>query len=200
MAGKTKNEKPRGVSIAPSTMIVESVAEWPLHRVIEHLRRKAKEEKDKGMSEGDCRLYNTSGIRMFNTVADELGENYGTTRSRVCRWLSYHGLAIAREDAGIAALSKVHSQLRRGALETGNRALIDIQSTLAPYSPLDEDGKRTNFYVYSSWVASEFGDLAHLCGVASSQVAQLYMCASILTCDLPVLATMGERLQREYDW
>jgi len=197
---KTTNKKPRAVSIAPSTMVAESVAEWPLHRVVDYLRRKAKEEKDKGIFEGDCRFYNTSGIRMFNTVADELGENYGTTRSRVCRWLSYHGLAIAREDAGIAGLSKVHSKIRRDALETGNRALIDIQSTFAPYAPLDEDGRRTSFYVYGSWVASEFGDLAHLCGVAPSQVAQVYMCASVLTCDLPLLVTMGERLQKECDW
>lgn len=200
MSSSNDSKKQKGVSIAPSTMIAESVAEWPLHRVIEHLRRKEKEEKDKGVLDGDCRLYNTSGIRMFNAVADELGANYGTTRGRMCRWLSYHGLAIAREDAGITALSEVHSKIRREALEMGNRAMIDIQGTIAPYAPLDEDGKRTSFYVYGSWVASEFGDLAHLCGVAPSQVAQVYMCASVLTCDLPVLVTMGERLRKEYDW
>jgi len=182
-------------------MVAESVAEWPLHRVVEHLRRKEKEEKDKGALDMDCRMFSRSGIRLFLPVAEELAEYYDVSKGKMCRWLSYHGIAFAREDGSITSLSQTFSKVRRTALERDSRAIANIQNVQAPYAPLDEDGRRVDFYVYSSWVTSAFGDIAQQCGVAPAQVAQIYMVRSMLTCDLPLVGgVVGNRLQREWDW
>ena len=190
-----ENEQP-GVSLSPRAM-VDSVADWPLHQVVDHLRKKEKEDKDKGGAEADCRMFHTSGVRFFCSIVDELAANYGVSRGKMCRWLSYHGVSIAREDALLGELLKVNARIRKAALAEDSPTIADIQDNLVPYTPLDEDGRRVSFYVYSSWVLSAFSELARVCGVHPCQVAQVFMVRSILTCDLPVLENVVERLERE---
>ena len=198
---KTTNKKQRAVSIAPSTMVAESVAEWPLHRVVEHLRKVEKDEKNKGALDVDCRMFGSSGVRLFLPVVEELAEHYDVSKGKMCRWLSYHGIAFAREANSITNLTQVYSKVRKIALERDSRAIADIQNVQAPYAPLDEDGRRVSFYVYSSWVASAFGDIAHLCGVSPAQITQIHMVRSVLTSDLPLIeGIVGGRLRKEWDW
>lgn len=188
----------QGVSLSPKTM-VDSVADWPLRLVVEHLRKKEKidKEKGKGVIEFDCRMFHTSGIRFFCSIVDEVAASYDVSRGKMCRWLSYHGIALARENVLLGKLSDVNASIRRAALTGDSPETADIQDSLVPYTPLDEDGRRVSFYVYGSWVLSEFGELARICGVHPSQVAQVFMLRSILTCDLPVLENVAERLKRE---
>lgn len=192
-----EENKPRGVSLSPKSM-VDSVADWPLHRVVEHLRRKEKEEKSD--VETDCRLFHTSGIRLFNSITGELAESYGVSRGKMCRWLSYHGVEIARGDRLLNDLSSVYSDVRRVAIESNSHAIAGIQESPSPYAPKEEDGKRINFYVYNSWVLSDFNKLAEICGVVASQVAQVFILRSVLTCDLPQMTNIADRIQAEADW
>lgn len=191
------NETRRGVPLSPSTMI-DSVADWPLHRVVEHLRKKEKE--DKAEVDMDCRLFHTSSISLFFSVVDELAEYYGVSRGRICRWLSYHGAAIAKEDSIVGELGKVHSQVRRSVLKGGGRAVAGIQSNCVPYAPESEESGRFSMYVYNTWVLSDFTTYGVVCGVAPFQAAQVYMARSILTCDLPIIGDMAAQLREESAW
>jgi len=191
-------DKPRGVPISPKAM-VDSLADWPLHRVVEYLR--GKEKDDKSIADADCRMYYTSGIRMFSTIVDELAESYGVpSKGRMSRYLSYHGVEIARQDKVLSDLQVLFSQIRKSALGQDSQPITDIQENTVSYSPKEVDGKRISFYVYSTWVLSEFNKLAQLCGVAPAQVAQVYMTRSILTCDLVSLSGVAKRLKAESDW
>lgn len=190
-------EKPRGVPLSPKSM-VDSVADWPLHQVVDHLRQKEKE--DKVDVEVDCRLFHTSGIRLFNSITGELAENYGVSRGKMCRWLSYHGIEIARCDRLLNDLSSAYSQIRKAAIESNSHAIASIQEGASPYAPMEEEGKRVNFYVYNSWVLSDFNKLAEVCGVVASQVAQVFILRSVLTCDLPQMVSVAARIQAESDW
>jgi hypothetical protein len=178
--------------------MVDSVADWPLHRVVEYLRKKEKD--DKGDVELDCRLYYTSGIRMFGSIVDELAHEYDVSKGRMCRWLSYHGAVIAKEDILLGNLSGLCDKTRQLALTSNSGAVASIQDGLTPYAPVEEDGRRVSFFVYNSWVLSDFNGLAQVCGVAPSQVAQVYMLRSVLTCDLPILQGVLIRIQKESDW
>src|SRR3990172_4049841 len=104
-----EENKPRGVSLSPKS-IVDSVADWPLHRVVEHLRKKEKEEKERDQ---DSRVFSRSSIRFLNTVIDEVAHEFDVSRGRMTRWLSYHGLVILREDRVVSDLRKSYTQLRR---------------------------------------------------------------------------------------
>jgi hypothetical protein len=197
MEGKVASaEHPRGVPLSPKLM-VDSVADWPLHRVVDHLRNKEKDDKDVDV---DCRLFHTSGIRLFNSIIGELAENYSVSRGKMCRWLSYHGIEIARCDKLLNDLLVVHNQVRRVAIENNSPAIAGIQESLSPYMPLEEDGKRVSFYVYNSWVLSAFNKLAEVCGVSASQVTQVFILRSVLTCDLPLMMSVAGRIQSESDW
>ncbi len=196
MEGKAQQPQ-RGVSISPSAM-VDNVADWPLRRVVEHLRRKEKE--DKTDVELDCRVFHTSGIRLFRPIVDELAAEYDVSRGRMCRWLSYHGLEIARSDRLLGLLSDVHSRIRRIAIERNSYAVAGIQESVSPYTPLEEEGKRTSFYIYNSWVLSGFSSLSEVCGVPVSLVAQIFMLHSAVTCDLPHMANVAGRIRAESDW
>jgi len=181
--------------------MVDSVADWPLPRVVEYLRKKEKEDKDKGVMDTDCRLFYTSGIRMFSTIVDELADGYGvSSRGQMSRYLSYHGAEIAKQDRAIADLQKVFSRIRKSALDKDSQSITDIQESGLSYSPREPEGKRISFYVYSSWVVSDFTRFGQLCGVHPVQVAQVYMVRSILTSDLPSLSGVAGRLKVESDW
>ena len=192
------DSKPRGVSLSPKSM-VDSVADWPLHRVVEHLRKKEKEEKDGGRMESDCRMFYNSSIKFFNGVVDELASDYGVTRGKMCRWLSYHAIAIAREDILLGKLTKSFDRIRRVALMADDPDMTDIVEAKVRYSPKDASTSRGSMYVYSSWVSAEFDAMSRVCAVYPSQIAQIFIVRSILTCDLPSLVGVAPRLQRESD-
>lgn len=195
-----EENRPRGVPLSPKSM-VDSVADWPLHRVVEHLQKIEKEDKDKGSMSTDCRLFYTSGIRMFSTIVDELADGYGlSSRGQMSRYLSYHGAEIAKQDRAIADLQKVFTGIRKSALDKDSQSITDIQESGLSYSPREPEGKRVSFYVYSSWAVSDFTKFGQLCGVHPAQVAQVYMIRSILTGDMPSLVGVAGRLQAESLW
>ena len=189
--------KRRGISLSPKSM-VDNIADWPLHRVVEHLRKKEKENKA-GM-DGDCRMSCRSGsVRFFDSITGELATSYGVTKGRMCRWLSYHGVAIARDDTLVRQLSTVYADARRIAVENDSPDVMDIVNNRIPYSPVERDGGRLTFYVYASWATAEFAELAQICGTTPVQVAQIFMIRSVLTSDAMPLSGAAERLQRESD-
>jgi len=186
--------EPRAVPISPKSM-VDSVADWPLRRVVEHLRRKEKEGSSQPSP--DCRVYCRSSIRFLNTVIDELASEFGVSRGRMCRCLSYHGIAILQNDAIVQGLVREYRQARRLALERNSPSIADIINSLTPYSPLDVDASKTSFRVYDAWVMAEIEDKSQVCGVYPGQLAQIAMLRSILTCDLPAFEPVVDRLTGE---
>ena len=193
-------EDNRGVSLSPNTM-VDKVADWPLHRVVEHLKKKEKEPKDGiGGIDLNCRVFCRSGVRFFDSVVEEVAIQYGVSKGRMCRWLSYHGMAIIRDDAVTRQLADIYAHIRREALIADNPDIADIINALTPYSPRERTGDdRTSFYVYNSWVSSGFADYAQICGVAVGQATQVFMLRSVLTSDLPLLKSVADRLCKELE-
>src|SRR3972149_8110139 len=126
-----EENKPRGVSLSPKSM-VDSVADWPLHSVVEHLRKKEKEEKERDQ---DSRVYSRSSIRFLNTVIDEVAHAFDVSRGRMTRWLAYHGLIILREDKVISDLKRSYALLRKRAIETNDPDIAAIINSQIPYSP-----------------------------------------------------------------
>ena len=188
-----EENKPRGVPLSPRSM-VDSVADWPLHRVVEHLRRKEKEEKDRP---SDGRVYSRSCIRFLNSIVDELASEFDASRGRLCRCLSYHGVAILQTDRVLSDLSRVYKAARRMALERNNPDIADIINGLTPYSPKDVDASKTSFRIYDTWVQADIEDMAQVCGVYPGQYTQIAMIRSILTCDIPSFEPVVDRLVQE---
>lgn len=185
------------VSLSPREM-VDSVADWPLHRVIEHLRKKEKDDKEEGRLSSDCRMFCRTGIALFDSVVDELATQYGVTKGRMSRWMSYHGVAIAQSDALLGELSVVGTRVRRLALAENSADIASLNDSVTPYSPHDlETRTPSSFYLYGPWVMATFSELARVCGVYPGQVAQLFIMRSALTSDLPTIAGATERLQCE---
>ena len=187
-----EENRPRGVQLSPKTM-VDSVADWPLHRVVEHLRKKEKDDKERDQ---DCRVFSRSSIRFLNTVIDEVASEFDVSRGRITRWLSYHGLEIFRADKVISDLSKLYIQLRRQSVQTNDPDIASIINAPIPYSPADSDDERTSYRVYM-WVQADIEDLAGVCGAHSGRIVQMAMARSILTADIPVLETVSARLRTE---
>ena len=189
-----EENKPRGVSLSPKSM-VDSVADWPLHRVVEHLRKKEKEEKERDQ---DCRVFSRSSIRFLNTVIDEVASEFDVSRGRITRWLSYHGMTIFREDRTMSDLAKVYAQLRRQSVQTNDPDIASIINSSVPYTPADSDDERTSYRVYM-WVQADTEDLAKVCGTYSGRIIQMAMSRSILTADIPMLESVSTRLRTESD-
>jgi len=188
--------KDRTVRLHTSSM-VDSIADWPLSKVVAYLKKK---ESEKPIAEVDCRLFCTYGMRMFNPVVDELARSYGTSRGGMCRYLSYHGVEIAKQDKLIIDLDVLADKLRKRVLDEDSPSLNNIQNSAVSYSPREVDNSRVSVYVYSSWVSSGFTHYGRICGVAPAQVAQIYMVKSILTSDSSALVGVANRLQAESDW
>lgn len=182
--------KPRGVSISPSSM-VDSAADWPLHRVVERLRQKEKEERP-AINGVHCR----SSIRAFVVLVDELASRYKVSRSRMSCWLAYHGLVFAREDAVITKLVSAQAEVRRASLLVDDTDTIDMMNSLIPYSPRGLESIDIQLPLYD-WVASEFGDLARACGVHRCQIVQIYQSKSLLSDDVDAIAGAAARLVAE---
>jgi len=182
--------KPRGVPLSPKSM-VDSVADWPLHHVIEHLRKKEKEEK---YATGyiHCR----SSIKSLLSVMDELALRYGTSRNRMSRWLAYQGLFFARDDATVARLVAVQGKIRQAALLIDDTDALDLMGGLLPYSPRVQEETDVHLPVYD-WVSSEFDDLARACGVYKYHMVQVYQAKSVLMDDVESFAGTASRLVAE---
>jgi len=192
-----EENKPRGVPLSPKSM-VDSVADWPLHRVVEHLRRKEKEEKVAASTFIFCR----SSIKSLMPVVGELAGRYGVSRNRMCSWLAYHGIMFAREDAVLQNLAVVWSKLRQTSLLIDDVDTIDMMSSMLPYSPRFQDDKRSKLSLYD-WASSEFGDTAEVCGVPRFRIVQVYLIKSILSDDVDQIIGTANRLSDEvsrWDW
>jgi len=187
-----EKSQPRKVSLSPKSM-VDSVADWPLHQVVEHLRKKEKEDQERDQ---DCRIFSRSSIRFLNTVIEEVASEFDVSRGRITRWLSYHGLAMLRENRTMADLTKVYAQLRRQAVQTNDPDIASIINASVPYTPADSDDDRTSYRVYM-WVQSDIDDLSKVCGTYPGRIVQLAMSRSILTADMPVLEAVSDRLRTE---
>ena len=188
-----ENKKQRGVSIAPSTMIAESVAEWPLHRVVERLRKEDKDNKDR---EQDCRVYSRSSIRFLNTVIDEVSSEFDVTRGRMTRWLSYHGFMMFREDKCITDLKASYVRLRRQSLMSDDPDMAAIINSLNAYTPADSGEEKSSYRIYA-WVQADAEELAQICGMFVGRVVQLAIIRSALTCDIPSITLANNRLRAE---
>ena len=184
----------RSVSLSPKSM-VDSVADWPLARVVEHLKKKESENGHTPPS--DSRVYSRSSIRFLDTIINEVANEFGISRGRMCRCLSYHGYAILEQDQIMQELHKKYKELRRMSVEKDNPDIADIINSLAPYSPKEVDASKVSFLVYDTWMLSDLEQLSQACGVFPGQVAQVAMLRSIITCDIPEFSQVMERLEKE---
>lgn len=188
-----EENRPRGVPLSPKSM-VDSVADWPLHRVVEHLRKKEKEEKSELQP---SRMFCRSTIKSLVDVIDHLAGNYGASRNRMCRWLSYHGIAFAREDVTISKLAKAQMVIRSACIPEDDTDTMDIMNSLTPYAPRVVDENQVHIYLYDAWVASDFEELARICGVYKYRIVQVFLIKSLLTGDVDALGETAGRLQSE---
>ncbi len=183
--------RPRGVPLSPTTM-VDSVADWPLHQVVEHLRRKEKDDRPPTVFI-TCR----STIKSLSDVVRLVATRYNVSHNRICNWLSYQGVMIAREDTTVVRLASICNQLREAALAADDTDMLDMMNSFLPYSPRIQDGEFYRLSVYD-WVASEFEDMAVSCGVPKSRMVQIYIAKSVLTDDMDIPG-VAERLGKEID-
>lgn len=187
-----KDDK-QGVSLSPKAM-VDSVAEWPLHLVVDHLRKKEKDSKDAVVpSRVACR----STIKLLTSVIGDLATRYGVSRSRMCRWLSYHGVALAREDITITRLSAVYAKVRQEALLLDDADTIDIMNSMVSYSPRIVDDSPSHLYLYEPWVSAVFDDMSLVCGVHKYHIVQVFLLKSVLSGDVDYLGETVARLVSE---
>ena len=166
---------PGSPSISPRSM-VDSVAEWPLHQVIEHLRKQEREER---IQPGtlSCRY----SLKMFPEAVRHLARGYGVSRNKMTRWLSYHALAICREDDVLVRLRAAQDRIRGVCLLLGDMDTLDIMNGASAYSPRMLDTQRANYSLWDAWVSSEMDDIAYSCGAKMYLVVQLYMMKSLLS-------------------
>jgi len=188
-----EDKQPRGVSLSPKSM-VDSVADWPLHRVVEHLRKKEKEEKD---TVQPSRLHCRSTVKSLVDIIDSVALNYGVSRNKMCRWLSYHAIIIAREDMVITRLTRAQSMIRDACLPDDDTDTLDIMNSLTPYAPRVMDDNSVLLQLYDAWVASDFEDMARVCGVYKYRIAQVYFIKSILSGDVDKFGETATRLEQE---
>ena len=191
-----EENKPRGVPLSPKSM-VDSVADWPLYRVVDHLRQKEKEDHPASTT-----VFCRSSIKSLMSVIGELSSRYNVSRNRMCSWLAYHGVTFAREDVVVGRLSSVWSQLRQESLLADDVDTIDLMQSLLPYSPRIQEDRRCNLSVYD-WVSSEFEEMAEVCGVPRFRMVQVYIAKSILSDNVDNIAGTASRLVVEvsrWDW
>ena len=189
-------DRPGGVPLSPKSM-VDSVADWPLHQVVEHLRKKEKEDRPPTTT-----VFCRSSIKSLTPVIGEMASRYGVSRNRMCSWLAYHGIIFAREDTVVGRLSSVWSRLRQSSLLVDDVDTIDLMQSLLPYSPRIQEDRRCNLAVYD-WVSSEFEEMAEVCGVPRFRMVQVYIAKSILSDNVDNIVGAASRLVDEvarWDW
>ncbi len=182
-----------GVNLAPSAM-VDSVADWPLRQVVELLKRKEKE--DTGDSQ-PSRLHCRSTVKSLVDVIDSVASDYGESRNRMCRWLSYHAIAIAREDPVISKLERAQSTIREACLPEDDTDTLDVMNSLVPYAPRVMDDNPVHLLFYDAWVLSDFEEMARVCGVYKYRIAQVYLIKSIVSGDIEKFGETASRLLQE---
>lgn len=185
-----EENKPRGVPLSPKSM-VDSVADWPLHRVIEHLR-----QKEKGDIPDTATVFCRSTFKALPAILDQVASRYGVSRNQVSIWLTYHGIAIAREDGTIGRLSSVYSQLRQSSLLVDDTDTIDMMESLLPYSPRIQDDKRCKLSTYD-WVSSAFEELSVVCGVPRFRIMQVFVLKSVLSDAVDDIEATAQRMDKE---
>jgi len=185
-----QDERRRGVPLAPSSMS-DSIADWPLHRVVAHLQKKEKEDRPTVTS-----LHCRSSIKSFVTIIEELASRYGASRNRMSSWLAYQGLMFARDDTVISRLISAQSAIRKVSLQADDVDTIDMMNSLIPYSPRIQESVDVQLTLYD-WVSSEFEDLSRVCGVCKYQIVQVYQARSMLTDDAGEIAGVATRLSEE---
>jgi len=186
--------KRRGISLSPKTM-VDNVSDWPLHRVVEHLRKKEKEKQDPVAQ--SSRVHCRSTVKSLVDVIESIASNYGVPRNRMCRWLSYHGIAIARDDIVISKLAQAQTIIRNTCLLSDDTDSLDVMNSLTPYAPKIIDEAHIHIPVYDIWVDSDFDDMARVCGVFKYRIVQIYLIKSILSDDVDKFQSTANRLMSE---
>jgi len=164
------------VSLSPRTM-VDSVSEWSLHRVVDYLRKKEKDGEKPASSFISCRFYIRSLAEALDYIKKPLG---GLSRSQVCRCLSYHSIALVREDKTLSQIVNARDELLKRCLNAGDDDTMAIMNTPSPYAPVLVRERRLNIPVYAEWVTSDIEEYADACGVWRWQLIQIYLIKSLL--------------------
>ncbi len=175
--------------------MVDSVAEWPLRRVIEHLRKKEQDE-NVPLEESRRVSYRTS-IRMLSSVIGDAAKQYGVSQSKMQRWLSYHAVAMLKDDTVLATLSAKYVQLTRIGLLEADSDLLDMLNAIVPYSPKNIEDRPGVVDLYSAWVRTDFQETATVCGVRAYRIAQVYIMRSIMTGDHEVMSDLMREFTTE---
>jgi len=193
-----QGDSPEGIpaiNLSPAAM-VDNIADWPFNRVVDMLKRKEK-EAGSNYRPGESHFSYRYGIKGLVPTIDELAARYGASRGRVFRWLTYHGIAIAREDAFIVKLTGIYSQVRRSALGDRGTDVLDILNSRLPYSPRNMSDTTGSIPLYEPWVKSDFQEKAMVCGVHDYSIAQLFILRSILTADFYGLDSIFREFESE---
>jgi len=167
------------VNLSPKAM-VDSVAEWPLHRVVDHLRRK---EQESGVAPEESRISYRSNIRMLTSAVSDAAKSYGVSQSKLCRWLSFHAISMAKDDTMLTDMVAKYAQLTRVGLEAADADVLDILNAIVPYSPKNVAEHAGMLHLYAPWIRSEFQELAVVCGVYAYRIVQVFIMRSIMTGD-----------------
>ena len=199
MTSDSKQDK-QGVNLSPKAM-VDSIAEWPLGRVVEALRRR---ETESGYRAEECHVSGRYSVRMLIPSIDELASRYGVSRAKMSRWVSYHAVALLREDTTVGKLSTLCATIRRAALESADVDALSAMSGATPYMPLNITDGWASLYLYEPWVKSELHEKALVCGMPAFLLAQVFFMQSILSIDLSgfsgVLRLFEAELRRWRFW
>ena len=183
----------RGASLSPASM-VDSVADWSLVQVVNYLKKR---EKDGVQAHEDTRLYCRSSIRFLNTIVTEVAREFGVSRGKMYRCLSYHGASMLEVDTVLQDLVRRYYDLRRMAIEKDSPDIADIINAIGSYTPREVDASQISFLVYDTRVLSSIEDASQACGVFPGQLAQVLILRSLLTCDLPDFSPVLDRLRSE---
>lgn len=184
------------VNLSPAAM-VDSVAEWPLHRVVDHLRKK--EQDDNAPAEESRRVSYRNNIRLLSSAVGDAAKRYGVSQSKMQRWLSYHAAAMVKDDATLSNLTDRYVQLTRIGLLDADSDLLDILNAIVPYSPKNIEDRPGVIDLYSAWVRTDFQEIATVCGVYAYRVAQVYTMRSIMTGDHENMAGLMREFTIESD-
>jgi len=174
--------------------MVDSMVDWPLHQVVDYLKKRDKDGKSGAQ---DIRMYCRSTVKSLVEAVDWSAKSYGTSRNQMCRWLSYHGIAFAREDPTISEMVRVQALLRDVCLPEDDTDTLDMMKSMIPYSPRVVDENEVHIHLYDSWVSSEFEETSRVCGVYKYRVVQVFLIKSLLTDDADKLGAVAERLRSE---
>jgi hypothetical protein len=176
--------------------MVDSVASWSLDQVIRYLRKRVQEEKTDVQP---VRLHCRSTVRSLSDLIDHLAVLNQVTRVQMSRWISYHGAAIARDDVVVAKIIELQNPLRLACLQDDDTDTLDMMHRLTPYSPRVADTDEAVFYLFDPFVASEFEEIAQVCGVFKYRVAQIFMLKSVLTSPAEGFGETVARFRQEID-